>query len=110
MDSATLTTVITTITGVVGGMYGGVRYGKQSALADAANSSTVATNTVDMLQAQVQHLEEVKDEQHEVIVDLTARVNLLEDMVTQRAAVSEVHDDVKAARIVIDKIAEKVGV
>lgn len=110
MDSATLTTVITTVTGVVGGMYGGVRYGKQSALADAANSSTVATNTVEMLQAQVDHLEEVKDEQGATIIELNARMSVLEELVTQRAAVSEVHEEVKASRLVLDKIAAKVGV
>lgn len=110
MDQATLTTVITTMTGVIGGMYGGVRYGKQSALADAANSSTVASNTVEMLQAQVDHLEEVVAEKNDRLTEVTARVTVLEDLVTQRAAVAEVHDEVKASRIVLDKIAAKVGV
>lgn len=109
MDSATLTTVITTATGVVGGLYGGVRYGKQSALSDAANSSTVATNTVEMLQAQVNHLEEVKDEQSAVIAELNARVNVLEDLVTQRAAVSEVNENVLSVKTTVERIAVKVG-
>lgn len=95
MDQATLTTVITTVTGVLGGMYGGVRYGKQSALADAANSSTVASNTVEMLQAQVDHLEEVVNEKNHQLAEVTVRVTVLEDLVTQRAAVAEVHSDVK---------------
>jgi len=95
MDAQTLTTVITTVTGVIGGMYGGVRYGKQSALADAANSSTVATNTVEMLQAQVNHLEEVVHEKDVKLSEVTVRVSVLEDLVTQRAAVSDVHTDVK---------------
>lgn len=109
MDSQTITTVITTVTGVVGGMYGGVRYGKQSALADAANSSTVASNTVEMLQVQVDHLEEVVAEKDAQLIDVTARVTLLEDLVTQRAAVAEVHDEVKSVRAVVEKIAIKVG-
>lgn len=110
MDQATLTTVITTATGVIGGMYGGVRYGKQSALTDAANSSTVASNTVEMLQAQVNHLEEVVQEKNQALTEVTARVSVLEDLVTQRAAVAEVYDEVKSSRIILDKIAIKVGV
>lgn len=109
MDQATLTTVITTATGVIGGMYGGVRYGKQSALADAANSSTVASNTVEMLQAQVDHLEEVVKEKDAELTQVTVRVSVLEDLVTQRAEVAEVHDEVKASRVILDKIAAKVG-
>lgn len=108
MDSTALTTIITTVTGVVGGMYGGVRYGKQSALADAANSSTVASNTVEMLQIQVDHLEEVNNNREAKITELTARVGVLEDLVTQRAAVAEVLDEVKSTRIVVDRIAAKV--
>lgn len=108
MDQATLTTVITTATGVIGGMYGGVRYGKQSALADAANSSTVASNTVEMLQAQVDHLEEVVSEKNQALTEVTARVTVLEDLVTQRAAVAEVYDEVKSSRVVLDRIAAKV--
>lgn len=109
MDQGTLTTVITTATGVIGGMYGGMKYGKQTALTDAANSSSIAADTVEMLQAQVNHLDEVKDEQAHTITELTARISLLEDLVTQRAAVSEVHDDVKSMRQVVDLIAVKVG-
>lgn len=110
MDASSLTTVITTITGIAGGLYGGARYGKQSALADAANSSTVSVNTMEMFQAQVDHLNEVNNEQAATVVELTARVCLLEDLVTQRAAVAEVHDDVKSMRTVVDSIAVKVGV
>lgn len=109
MDQGTLTTVITTATGLIGGMYSGVKYGKQSALAGAADSSTIATNTVEMLQAQVNHLEEVVQEKNQALTEVTARVSLLEDLVTQRAAVSEVYDEVKSTRLVVDRIAEKVG-
>ncbi|HEY6018563.1 MAG TPA: hypothetical protein VIY48_01255 [Candidatus Paceibacterota bacterium] len=109
MDSATLTTVVTTITGVVGGMYGGIRYGKQAALADAANSSTVATNTVEMLQTQVNHLEVVVAEKDTQLTQVTVRVSVLEDLVTQRAEVAEVHDVVKESKVILEKIASKVG-
>lgn len=110
MDSGTLTTVITTVSGVIGGVYGGVRYGKQSALGDAANSSTIATNAVEMLQVTVEHLEEMNEERERKITELNARVNLLEDLVTQRAAVAEVHDDVKLVKATVELIAKKVGI
>jgi hypothetical protein len=94
MDAQTLTTVITTATGVIGGLYGGSRYGKQSALADAANNSAVAVDTVEMLQTQINHLNDVNAEQAVTVVELSTRVNVLEGLVTQRAAVEEVHHDV----------------
>jgi len=109
MDSATLTTVITTITGVIGGIYGGMKYGKQSILQDSANSSSVARDTVEMLQVQVDHLEEVVQQKDEKLNEVMVRVSVLEDLVTQRAEVAEVHADLTETRFVIDRIAAKVG-
>ena len=109
MDSSTLTTVITTITGVIGGTYGGIRYGKNTALSDSANTSAVARDTVEMLQIQVDHLEEVVQEKDAKLNEVMVRVSVLEDLVTQRAEVGEVHEEVKEARVVLDRIAAKVG-
>lgn len=109
MDQTTLTTIATTVSGLLGGAYGGFRVGKSSSLQDATNSTQIANDTVQMLQAQIDHLEEVKDEQLQVNADLRARVGVLEELVTQRAAVGEVHDDVKAMSVVVNRIAGKVG-
>lgn len=102
MDQATLTAVVTTSSALIGGAYSGFKFGKSSSLQDSANSTEIATNTVELLQTQVGHLQEQN-------ADLLARVSVLEELVTQRAAVDVVHTEVKASRVVLDKIATKVG-
>ena len=69
----------------------------------------IAADTVDMLQAQIETLKDDKETRDSELLELRGRVSVLENLVTQRAEVGEVHDDLKSARIVIDKIAVKVG-
>lgn len=65
-------------------------------------ASQVATDTVDMLQTQVDLLKEDKEHRDLEILDLNSRVAVLEGLVTQRAQVAEVQETV-------DRIAVKVG-
>ncbi len=109
MDSQTITAITTALAGVIGGTYGGVKYGKQSALGEAANTSVIASSTLEMLQAQIDALKATNNGYEHEVTELTARVCLLEDLVTQRAAVAEVHDEIRSMRSVIDNIASKVG-
>lgn len=83
------------VAGIVGGYVGGKR-------TNASAAMTIAAETVEMLQAQVQVVTEEKAERDAVIDDLRSRVTVLEAMVTQRAEVNEV-------RLVVDRIAVKVG-
>lgn len=72
------------------------------------NASQIATDTIGMLQRQVDVLKEDKDHRDLEILDLTQRVAVLEGLVTQRAAVEEVHEDVKANQEILRRIASKV--
>jgi len=69
----------------------------------------IATDTVDLLQAQIEALKDDKEDRDQELLELRTRVSVLENLVTQRAEVNDVHDDLRDAKIVIDKIAVKVG-
>lgn len=60
----------------------------------AANKEAIdiASETVDMLQAQIESLKDDKQERDEEVADLKTRVRVLESLVTQRAEVAEVKD------------------
>lgn len=85
---------------------GGWSAGKRTSNREAAQT---AAETVDMLQAQVELLKEYKDAGDLQIRDLRSRLSVLENLVTQRAEVSAVHADVVSTKLVVDKIATKVG-
>lgn len=101
MNIDTLLTIAAAIGVGGGGFLGGRMTGKY-------NSHQIATQTVEMLQAQVDLLERNKEERELDILDLTQRVAVLEGLVTQRAAVEEVHEDVKANQAILRRIADKV--
>lgn len=109
MDSETIITILTGAAGVAGGYFGGKRLGFSAGVQDATNESQTAVNTVELLQVAVAELERqgrVKDTE---VADLRGRVAVLEDMVTQRAEVEAVHEEVKGVRGVVNAIAAKVG-
>lgn len=85
---------------------GGFGVGRKTA---SASVVSVAAETVEMLQAQVDLLKQDKSSKDSELVDLRARVELLENLVTQRAEVEAVHADVKASKVILEKIAAKVG-
>lgn len=95
IDMNSLAAVVTAIAGAAAGHYNGKRVGTTTAV-------TVASQTVDMLTLQVNLLNEKNEEKERAIEQLTHRVDTLQELVTQRAAVEEV-------RSVVDKIATKVG-
>ncbi len=80
---------IATLLAAVGGGWVGGRRG-------------VARQTVELLQIQANTLEGQNRTQAEEITSLKGKVELLESLVTQRAAVAEVKE-------VVDRIAAKVG-
>lgn len=89
------------LAGATGGYVGGRRTGLNQ-------SFSVATDTVGLLQVQVDTLSRSEAEKTAVITDLRARVELLEQLVTQRAKVEEVYTAVEGVRTVVDQIKEKV--
>ena len=95
MDISTMAAAASAIGTGVGGFMGGRIVGRGAA-------SQVASDTVDMLQTQVNLLKEDKEHRDLEILDLTQRVAVLEGLVTQRAEVARVQETV-------DRIAEKVG-
>lgn len=95
VDIESIVTVVGVVAGAIGGHMNGKRVG-------TAQSVTVAKETVDMLALQVELLSKKNEEKEDAILQLTHRVDTLQELVTQRAAVEEV-------KSVVDKIAEKVG-
>lgn len=90
------------IAGSVGGYFGG----KRSAV---SQSMGIAVDTVELLQAQVATLIEQGRLKDEKIATLEGRVNVLNDLVTQRAEVEAVHTEVMEVKEIVDRIAAKVG-
>lgn len=91
---------------LIAGSAGGYLGGKRSAL---SQSMGIAVDTVELLQAQVALLVEQGREKDERIATLEGRVNILGDLVTQRAEVEAVHQEVMKIQTVVDRIAAKVG-
>lgn len=85
--------------GVIAGIAGGWVGGKRNA---TAASVSIATDTVELLQVQIELLKTENSE-------LKARVEVLETLVTQRAEVEQVRKEVIGVRGVVDRIATKVG-
>ena len=88
MDPGTLAQIATLIAGVGGGFVTGRR--------------GVARQTVELLQIQADTLTSQNNTQAQKITALESKVEVLEGLVTQRAAVAEVKE-------VVDRIAAKVG-
>ena len=89
------------VAGVVGGYVGGKRTGQTAAL-------STAMSTVELLQIQVNTLTSDGTAKDAIVTDLRARVELLEQLVTQRARVEEVYSAIEGVRSVVDQIKERV--
>ena len=85
-------------------MYGGFRFGRNQSLTDQANVATISADTVEMLQAQVQGLRDQNEEKEHNIVELMARVSVLEGLITKTADVAAVHTDVILIKTKVDLI------
>lgn len=109
MDSETIITILTGAAGVAGGYFGGKKLGFSAGVQDSVNESQAAVNTVELLQVAVAELERQGRLKDTELADLRGRVGVLEDMVTQRAEVEAVHEEVKGVRGVVNAIAAKVG-
>jgi hypothetical protein len=72
-------------------------------------ASQIATDTVEMLQTQIELLKQDKDHRELEILDLLNRVAVLEGLVTQRAEVEELGDKISLVKDTVDRIAVKVG-
>jgi FtsZ-binding cell division protein ZapB len=102
MDVASIMTIASAVGTGVGGFIGGRMSGRTSA-------SQIATDTVELLQAQIEAFKEDKERRELEILDLTQRVAVLEGLVTQRAPVEELTNRVTMVKEVVDRVAMKVG-
>ena len=102
MDAATIWTIATGLAGTAGGYVGGKVFG---------NSSSVETaqNVVELMKAEVDVLKQHGREKDQLLASLNSRVEVLESLVTQRAEVEAVHQDVREVKSTVDRIAVKVG-
>jgi hypothetical protein len=96
-----LLSAVVLATTAIGSYFGGKRQGKGSAVG-------IAVDTVELLQVQVAMLTQQNSEKDQLIAELRGRVEVLEGLVTQRAEVEAVHEEVKGVRVVVDRIAEAV--
>lgn len=95
MDIDAATTAAVSIATALGGFLGGKKIGVNGSI-------QIANDTVSMLSLQVDLLEKKNEHQEAEIADLKTRVDVLQDISTQRA-------NVEAVKEVVDRIAEKVG-
>ncbi len=95
IDGTMLSTAVMSIAMAAGGFF----TGRRTAGTDAMS---IASQTVEMLQTQVESLTTDKGHRDLEILDLNNRVAVLEGLVTQRA-------DVAAVKDTVDRIAERVG-
>ncbi len=102
MGADAIITILTGAAGVVGGFFGGKRLGN-------AQATTAAVSTVELLQIAVAELRTQNKTKDQQIATLQGRVDSLEVLVTQRAEVEAVHIDVRESKVILRKIAEKVG-
>lgn len=102
MDANGIITILVGAAGVSGGYFGGKKLGSGQAV-------STAVEVVALLQAQVDTLEGNLDHKNHELEELKHRVSILEELVTQRAEVAAVHEEVKGVRVVVDQIAKKVG-
>ncbi len=73
------------------------------------SASQIATDTVEMLQAQIELLKQDKEHSELEIMGLLSRVAVLEGLVTQRAQVDELSAKTMLVKDVVDRIADRVG-
>lgn len=90
------------VAGVLGGFLEGRRRGKSQHASDDVN-------TVTLLQAAVAELERQAKIKDVLISDLTSRIGVLENLITQRADVAAVEAEVKEMRVIVDRIADAVN-
>jgi hypothetical protein len=102
MDVGSMLTIASAVGTGVGGFVGGRMSGRTSA-------SQIATDTVEMLQAQIELLKQDKQHSELEILDLLSRVAVLEGLVTQRAQVDELSAKTMLVKDVVDRIADRVG-
>ncbi len=74
-----------------------------------SSASQIASDTVEMLQTQVDLLKEDKETRDSELTDLRHRVEILEGLVTQRAEVEELSVKVSLVKDTVDRIAIRVG-
>jgi FtsZ-binding cell division protein ZapB len=93
MDLATMSQLALLAAGIGGGWATGRR--------------GVARQTVDLLQIQVSALKEEKTEKDAELSEIKGRVEVLESLVTQRAAVNEVREELGEVHVKVDRIVAK---
>lgn len=94
------------VVGAVGTGFGGYVGGR---LTGRSATTQIAHDTVDMLQAQIEVLQQNKDQRELEMLDLLQRVAVLEGLVTQRADVEELSNRVSLVKDTVDRIAVRVG-
>jgi len=97
---------ILTAVGIASTGLGGFVSGR---ISGRAGASQIATDTVDLLKAQVDVLKGDKEHRDLEILDLISRVVVLEGLVTQRAEVGELTTKVSMVKDTVDRIADRVG-
>lgn len=102
MDYGSIANVVGVVGTGIGGYIGGRLTGRSAA-------SQIASDTVDMLETQIDLLKEDKERSELEILSLSQRVGVLEGLVTQRAEVEELSDKVSLVKETVDRIAERVG-
>lgn len=68
------------------------------------------SDLLEMLQAEVEFLKQKNEEKDETIAELQGKLGVLESLITQRAEVSAVHEEVLAVKSIVQGIADHYGI
>lgn len=102
MDAGTIITTLVGVSAAMGGFFGGKRTNSSQAI-------DTAVGVVELLRVRIETLDGDKAARDETISQLLVRVEVLESLVTQRADVEAVAEEVSGVRGVVDRIALKMG-
>lgn len=86
----------------IGAYFGGKRTGRASEVSIAADAVALLQASIGELQRQGEELKSQNKAKDLIIVDLQARVEMLESLITQRAEVDALHKEVKVIHGKVD--------
>ena len=102
MDVGTVVTAVVGVSAAVGGFFGGRKTG-------GATAVETAVGVVELLRARIETMDRDRVDGDHLISELKARIEILESLVTRRADVETLAEEVSGVRDVVDRIALKMG-
>lgn len=102
MDANTIWAIASGVAGAASGYLGGRVFGN-------SQSVEVATNVVELMKSEIEVLKSRCNDLATDNQNLRTELDVVKELVTQRADVEAVHETVREVKVTVDRIADKVG-